>query len=174
MRRLVGAAALVALVLAPVASAHVTVLPTFLEQGKQSKLVFTAPNERPPHSVVDLTVTFPRGVELSAVSPPSGWQVTVVPANARWSGGKTGPGTTTEYPIDARTDLPPGAVTVYAVQRYDDGKSVRWAIPFTIDPSSNSPREHLGLAVIVAIAGFVVIVGGLVLVRRRKPKVGAT
>jgi uncharacterized protein YcnI len=174
MRRLVGVAALVALALAPAASAHVTVLPTFLEQGKQAKLVFTAPNERAPHSVIDLTVTFPRGVELSAVSPPSGWQVTVVPANGRWTGGKTSPGTTTEYPIDARTDLPPGAVTVYAVQRYDDGKSVRWAIPFTIAPASNSPSEHLWSAVIVAIVGFVAIVGGLVLVRRRKPKVGTT
>ena len=174
MRRLVGVAALVALVLAPLASAHVTVLPTFLEQGKQSKLVFTAPNERAPHSVIDLTVTFPRGVDLSAVSPPTGWQVTVVPSNARWTGGRTAPGTTTEYPIDARTDLPPGAVTVYAVQRYDDGQSVRWAIPFTIDPSSSSPREHVGLAVIVAVVGFVVIVGGLVLIRRLKPKAGTT
>ena len=111
MRRLAGVAALVALVLAPAASAHVTVLPTFLEAGKRAKLVFTAPNERPPHAVTDLTVTFPRGVELSAVSPPSGWQVTVAAANARWTGGKTGPGTTTEYAIDARTELPPGVLT---------------------------------------------------------------
>jgi uncharacterized protein YcnI len=174
VKRLLVAAVLAALALSASAQAHVTVLPTFLEQGKRSGLVFTAPNERAPHSVTDFTITFPRGVELSATSPPSGWQLTVVPANARWTGGRTTPGSTTEFGIDARTEIPPGAVNVYAVQRYEDGRSVRWTIPFTITPPSNSPAEHLWPAFFAAAGGFVLIVGGLLFVRSRKPKASAT
>jgi uncharacterized protein YcnI len=173
VRRLLPVVVLAVLALPSVARAHVTVLPTYLEQGKRETLVFTAPNERAPHAVTDFTITFPRGVELSAVSPPSGWQLTVVPANARWSGGHTTPGATTEFRIDARTEIPPGAVTVYAQQRYDDGKSVRWTIPFTITPQSGSPAQHLWPAVFAAAAGFVLIVGGLLFVRRRKPQARA-
>jgi len=170
VRRLLALAALAALALPAAAQAHVTVLPTYLEQGKRTELVFTAPTERAPHAVTDFTITFPRGVELSAVSPPSGWQLIVVPANARWTGGRTSPGSATDFRIEARTEIPPGAVTVYAAQRYDDGKSVRWTIPFTITPPANSPGEHIWPAVIAAVVGFVLIVGGLLFVRSRKPK----
>jgi len=170
VRRALLVAVLAALLAPAVAHAHAAVLPTFLEQGKRATLVFTAPNERAPHAVTDFTVTFPRGVELSAVSPPSEWQVTVVPANARWTGGSAGPGTATEYRIDARTEIPPGAVTVYAVQRYDDGNSIRWTIPFTITPPSSSPAEHLWPALIAAAVGAVLIAGGLLYIRRRRPK----
>jgi uncharacterized protein YcnI len=169
VRRLLAAAAAAAFLLPVAAQAHVTVLPTYLEQGERTALVFTAPNERAPHAVTDFTITFPRGVELSAVSPPSGWEVTVVPANARWTGRAT-PGTTTEFRIEARTEIPPGGVTVYASQRYDDGKSVRWTIPFTIAPGSGSPAQHIWPAVLAAAVGFVLIVGGLLFVRSRKPK----
>lgn len=170
MRRLLAVAVLASLTLPAAAEAHVTVLPTFLEQGKRAALVFTAPNERAPHAVTDFTITFPRGVELSAVSPPSGWQLIVVPANARWTGGRTTPGSSTDFRIEARTENAPGAVTVYAMQRYDDGKSVRWTIPFTIAPSASSPAQHIWPAVIAAVVGFVLIVGGLLFVRSRKPK----
>jgi uncharacterized protein YcnI len=174
VRRLLVVAALAALAAAPAARAHVTVLPTYLEQGKRSTLVFSAPNERAPHSVVDLTITFPRGVELSAVSPPSGWQVTILPANARWSGGRTGPGTTTDFKVDARTDGAPGTDTVYAVQRYDDGKSVRWTLPVTVVPATTSPKQHLWLALGIGVIAFFAIFCGLVYIRRRRPAVEAS
>ena len=66
MRKALLAGALLALVLPTVAHAHVTVLPAFLEDGHRSTLTFTAPNERPPHSVTELTVMFPAGIELTA------------------------------------------------------------------------------------------------------------
>ena len=37
-----------------------------------------------------------------------------------------------------RTDVPPGPVTLEAVQRYDDGQSVTWKIPFTVVPGAES------------------------------------
>ena len=167
-KRLLLAVALVVLVLPGVARAHVTVLPNQLEAGKRSTIVLTSPNERPGHALVDFTATFPRGVELASAPPPAGWHLTVTGNSARWSGGRIAPGEVTEFRIAARTESPPGATTLYASQRYDDGKSVRWEIPFTILPASNSPTQHLWRAVFAAAAGFVLVVGGLVIVRRRK------
>ena len=107
------------------------------------------------------------------MSPPSGWQVTILPANARWTGGSTGPGTTTDFKIEAQTENAPGAETVYATQRYDDGRSVRWSIPVTVVPATSSPAQHLWLALAIGVVAFFAILCGLVYIRRRRPAVGA-
>src|SRR5439155_1531290 len=91
VRKALLAGALLALVLPTVAHAHVTVLPAFLEDGQRSTLTFTAPNERPPHSVTQLTLTFPAGFELTADPAPAAWRLAVAPGNAVWSGGATRP-----------------------------------------------------------------------------------
>ncbi len=167
MRKALLAGALLALVLPTVAHAHVTVLPAFLEDGQRSTLTFTAPNERPPHRVTELTVTFPPGIELTAETAPAGWRLAVAPGKAVWSGGATRPHEIGHFRLDAKTSLAPTGIVLEAVQRYDDGGAVHWTIPFTVLPAAHAPKQHLVRALIAGIVGVLVIVGGLVALRYR-------
>ena len=57
-------------------------------------------------------------------------------------------------------------MTFHAVQRYDDGGVVRWAVAFTILPAASAtPHQHLLPAIVTAILGLVVI--ALLLFRMR-------
>ena len=169
MRAALLAVAVAALVLPSVAIAHVTVLPAYLEDGQRSTLVFSAPNERAPHAVMELTVTVPAGVELRTTTPPPGWRLELGAGKATWSGGRTGPHEVGQFRVEAKTELSPTAVTFRAVQRYDDAATVRWTIPFTILPASHPPKQHLWRAFIAGAIGFVAIVGGLAFLRLRRP-----
>jgi uncharacterized protein YcnI len=158
---------LVVLALPAAAFAHVTVLPAFVEDGQRSTLLFTAPNERAPHAVTELTVRVPQGMQISALPPPPGWRLVVSAGTARWTGGRTGPKQIDRFRLAARTDEAPQGVTLQAVQRYDDGARVRWSIPFTILPAAKSPKEHLWPALIAGAAGLGLIACGLGLLARR-------
>jgi len=167
VRRLLTAGAVLALALPAAAAAHVTVLPTFLEAGKRTTLEFSAPNERAPHGVTRLTVTAPDGIELSAAEATPGWKLTTSGSTAVWSGGRTPHHTVGVFRVAAETSNEPAGVTLRAVQRYDDGASVPWTIPFTILPVANPPKEHLLPALLAGIVGFVVILGSLAFLRLR-------
>ena len=170
MRRALPAGVLLALVLPSVALAHVTVLPAYVEDGQRTTLVFTVPNERDAHTVTQVTVSFPAGVTLEAVTPPPGWRLAVAGRTATWSGGRTGPHETGEFRLAARTQVSPTAVSLVALQRYDDGATVRWTIPFTILPAAQSPKEHLWPAFLAGVVGLLVIAAGLAILRRRQGK----
>ncbi len=164
-RALLAAAALLAL--PAVASAHVTVVPSFLNVGKRTTLVFTAPSERPPHSVVSVSLTTPAGVALSPASPPPGWKLALRPRLAVWSGGRVPPTATFELRVAATATRAPGTASLRVLQRYDDGKSVRWTVPLTVLPATTVPREHVWPALLAGAVGVVVIVGGLAFLRLR-------
>lgn len=172
MRRALPAAVAAALVLVAAAGAHVTVLPSFLEQGKQTELVFAAPNERPPHTVTAMTLTAPAGVELAPGRPSSGWTLVARGGRATWSGGRTPPHVIGQFRLEATatTALQPGTVSLVAVQRYDDGARVRWTMPLTIVPGRTPPKQHLWPALLAGAVGVVAIAGGLGWLRlRRRP-----
>ena len=59
-------------------------------------------------------------------------------------------------------------ITVVAVQRYDDGKTVRWTLPLTILPASSSSPQHLWPALLAGAVGLVAIIGGLAFFRHRR------
>ncbi len=170
MRNALLAGALLALALPSVAFAHVTVLPAFLEGGQRSTLTFSAPNERPPHSVTELTVTFPAGIVLTADPAPPGWSLAIAPRKATWSGGATRPHEIGRFRLDAKTSLEPTGMVLEAVQRYNDGGAVHWTIPFTVLPAAHAPKQHLVGALIAGIVGVVVIAGGLLVLRLRQPR----
>jgi uncharacterized protein YcnI len=147
------AATALALTFPTAALAHVTVLPPYLEDGRRTTLVFSAPNERAPHSVVELTVTVPAGIDLSAAPAPRGWRLTLSPHTARWTGGRTAPRHVGQFRLAASTRLEPSSVTISAVQRYDDRATVRWDIPMTILPAARSPKQHLWPALVAGVLG---------------------
>jgi hypothetical protein len=139
-----------------------------VEDGRRTTLVFSAPNERAPHSVIRLTVTVPAGIELEAAPAPPGWTLTLTPRRATWTGGRTLPRQVAQFRLSASTDVEPGSVTIDAVQRYDDDASVRWAIPLTILPSAKAPKEHLWPALVAGIVGLGVIGASLALIETRR------
>lgn len=159
-----------ALVLAPTAHAHVTVTPAFLTGGKASVLRFDAPNERDV-PMTGLVITAPPGVDLQPVAAPAGWSLEVAGDVATWSGGSLAPDATATFAIEARAGRAPGTVAFRAVQRYADGRDVAWDVASTILPGS-SPKQHLGRAVVAAVAGAAVIGASLLVLRtlrRRGP-----
>jgi uncharacterized protein YcnI len=171
--RWVGAtgACLVTLIVAAPAAAHVIPQPAYLAPGAPTTITFAAPNERPPHVMVGLTLSAPAGIELGRATPPPGWKLGTAGRTADWSLGAVAraPGPDEPFRIIVSTSLAPGAVAFHAVQRYDDGGLVRWTVAFTILPAATAtPREHLLPAVVTAILGLVVI--GLLLFRMRDPR----
>ncbi len=165
MRR-AAVVALAALALPAAALAHVTVLPAFLADGERATLTFTAPNERATHVFTGMAVIAPAGIELTRVPPPAGWTLTVAGSTATWAGGDAKAGVEPQFRIAARTDLTPGSVSFRAVQRYEDGATVRWTVAFTVVPSpAAAPKQHLVPALVTAALGLVVM--ALLLVRLR-------
>jgi len=163
----VGAATALALVAADGAAAHVIPQPAWLVPGQTTTVTFAAPNERPPHKLVGLTIAATDGVTLRAAKPPPGWALSIVGRTARWTGRPLARGAEEPFLIGMSTTLEPGNVTLRAVQRYDDGGLVRWNVAFTVLPRpAASPRQHLLPAVVTAILGLVVI--GLLLLRMRE------
>jgi hypothetical protein len=167
-KALVLASALAALAAPEAALAHVTVSPPFVEAGARTTLAFAAPNERAPRLVTRLTVRFPNGIRLSAVSPPSGWTVEVAAREVVWSDGRVGPQEVQTFRVAATADLAPGTVTIDAVETYDDGGHVRYRITLTVLPERAAPREHLWPALLAGVAGVVAIGGALTWLRLRR------
>jgi uncharacterized protein YcnI len=162
-------ACLVTLIIASPAAAHVIPQPAYLTPGTPTTITFAAPNERAHHVFTGLSITVPAGIELASAPAPRGWKLDVRGQTATWSGGiaKLGSGPYEPFRIAASTSLPPGAVTFHAVQHYDDGGLVRWAVAFTILPAvTATPHQHLVPAIITGILGLIVI--GLLLFRMRE------
>jgi uncharacterized protein len=175
--RLVGVlagAATGVVVLAGVASAHVTVQPPSAPAGGDATLSFQVPNERDSASTVGFDVELPADTPIASVSvqPKPGWtyqvthakpatpvasdegEVTEVVTRITWKteGGGPGirPGEFDTFPISAGP-LPEHAESLAfkAVQTYSDGTVVRWidvAAPGAAEPDHPAPVLRLTAA----------------------------
>jgi hypothetical protein len=164
-------AALLALVCAGGAAAHVTVQPAFLVGGQTTALGFDSPNER-DLPMTALTIEIPAGVDVLSVETPPGWSAVRRDDTVRWSGGRVLPRATVVFGMRVRSSRPPGPVAFRANQHFEDGASVPWTASLTVLPGTNdAPDQHLGRAFVAAVVGVVVITGSLLLVRRlrRRP-----
>ncbi len=161
----VGAVCAVALlILAGVASAHVTVNPRTAEQGGFTKVAFRVPNERDTASTTQLEINFPAEhpiafvstravpgwtstVQKTALATPitteEGGQITQTVSKITWTGGRIAPGTFEEFdvslgPLPTDTDQ----LVFKALQTYDNGEVVRWidtAPPGAAEPEHPAP-----------------------------------
>jgi periplasmic copper chaperone A len=159
-RHAVLAAVVAALVLAPCATAHVTVNPDAVRAGSFARLTIRVPNERDAASTTRVSVRMPDGLVFVSFQPKAGWKRTVTMRRlatpvmvegervteqvgvVTWSGGKIGPGEFDEFGLSARVPDDVGAKLMFAtVQTYSNGEVVRWIGP----PDADEPAPQVAL-----------------------------
>lgn len=160
----VGAVCMAALLLlAGVASAHVTANPGTAEQGSYTKVSFRVPNERDAASTTTLEVDFPTDHPIASVETRAvpGWtasvekaklakpiktddgEVTETVSKITWTGGKIPPEAFEDFDV-SMGPLPTDATELVfkALQSYDNGEVVRWietAPPGAPEPAHPAP-----------------------------------
>ena len=168
MRRLLIAAA-VALLLPTAASAHITIEPSFVEDGVETEIAFQTPNERPPNETVSLSVKAPPGISIDSASSPPGWNAAVSGSTVTWTGGRLVARTTTAFPIHVTARVRAGTYSFAATQAYSDNAKVRWNADLIVLPASGAeaPKQHPWAAIIAGVVVVAVSIVGLLLFRRR-------
>jgi uncharacterized protein YcnI len=156
-----------------VAPGHVTIAPPFVDDGVDSDIGFSTPNERPPHATVAVGTAVPAGITVVSASSPPGWSAKVDGQNVTWSGGRLEGRETASFGLRIRPRVRAGTVTFASTQSYDDGATVRWTSNLSVLPAAGAaaPGQHPWGALIAAVLGIVVIAGSLVVARalRRRP-----
>jgi uncharacterized protein YcnI len=161
-------AAILIVLCADAASAHVTVSPSSLPQGtSDAVLTFRVPNESTSASVTALRVEFPLAHPIVVVNPEagSGWNVSVqterlpkpittddgtftsTTSEIDWSGGTIPVGQYGEFNVLAQ-GLPTGTseVVFKAIQSYSDGTVVSWIqVPNRAVPDPPHPAPTITL-----------------------------
>ena len=152
--------ALVILLAAVPAGAHVSIKPDVAQKGSFSVFSFSVPNESSTASTVKLEVTFPTDHPIAFVSvqPIPGWtwsaekttlakpiktedgDITQAVSKITWTGGAIAPGEFQLFTVSAGP-LPTKAKSIEfkAVQTYSDGEVVRW---IESTPKGGPEPEH--------------------------------
>jgi hypothetical protein len=163
-------AAVVTLVLADAAAAHVTASPSFVTVGQRETVTLVAPNER-EEAMTGLSVTVPAGLSIAeAVPPGGGWEGAVDGSTATWTEGSLAAGAVTSFSFVLEASGEPGSLTLETVQLYPGGARVPWPVVLTILPGAGSSGS-LGTALVVGSLGLLVLatLGGVVWLRRSRP-----
>ncbi len=168
MRKLVVATA-AALIIPAAASAHVTIQPSFVEDGVETEISFQTPNERPPNETVSLSVKAPPGISIDSASSPPGWNADVSGSSVTWTGGRLVDRTTTSFPVRVTAKVRAGTYSFAATQAYSDDATVKWSADLTVLPASGAaaPKEHPWAAIGVGIVVVLSTLLGLYFFRRR-------
>jgi uncharacterized protein len=153
-----GSAAMVVLLSASIAQAHVTVQP---DQADTEAFVVESvrvPNEQDDASTNKVAVQFPPGFAEVSFAPVPGWRVSVKKAKldkpittdegdklteqvseVTWSGGKINPGEFQDFPVSLQMPAKAQTLTFKATQTYDNGDVVRWIGP----PDAEEPAPQV-------------------------------
>jgi uncharacterized protein YcnI len=159
----------VALIVPAAASAHVTITPSFVEDGVPTEISFQTPNERPPNETVSLSVKAPPGISIESASSPPGWEADVDGSSVTWTGGRLVARTTTSFPVHITTKVRAGTYSFAATQKYSDDAEVKWNADLLVLPASGAaaPKEHPWAAIGVGIVVVLGTIVGLYFLRRR-------
>ena len=168
MRGLVVATAVV-LIIPAAASAHVTIQPSFVEDGVETEITFQTPNERPPNETVSLSVKAPPGISIDSASSPPGWNADVSGSSVTWTGGRLVDRTTTAFPVRVTAKVRAGTYSFAATQAYSDNAKVKWNADLIVLPASGAaaPKEHPWVAIVVGVVVVLSTLVGLYFFRRR-------
>ncbi len=145
--RALGVAAVVIVVTAPMAAAHVEPDPEEAPKGGEATVTFRVPNEEEDASTIQVEINFPTDTPIAsvAVEPVPGWryetqtarldepieaeegQVTEAVTKVTWSGGEIRPGELQEFTVSLGplpTDV--DQVVFPTLQTYNNGDVARW------------------------------------------------
>jgi uncharacterized protein YcnI len=177
-----------ALVLAPVAAAHVEISPDKVPANSDALLTIQVPTERNVPTV-KLEIKLPPGLQEVTVQAKPGWTSSNQKGVVTWSGGKIAPGQFDEFGVITHVPNTPGKEFVFpALQTYANGKVVRWigtpssdtpaprvtleaaSTSTTTPASTDSGSDHDKLALGFGIAGLAagLLALGVALLRRRR------
>jgi uncharacterized protein YcnI len=167
-RYILASAVAALLVLAPAASAHVTLQPEEVVAGDFTRLDVRVPNERDSASTTKVDVQFPPGFLSVSTEPVPGWQskitmrkldkpveqfgeqVTEEVGQISFTGGEIAPGQFQDFGLSVGVpDKPGSTITFKAVQTYSNGEVVRWIGP----PDSEEPAPQVKLTAAAAEEG---------------------
>lgn len=166
------------------ASAHVTVIPSSARPGETVTLNFRVLNERSDARTVGIAIFVPPGVQAQA-SDRRGWTRTDKPGEFDWAAddesAAIGGSSAKDFEIRVGPLPKRDRVVFKALQRYSDGRIVRWIQEPAAGAERPAPVLQLGVAsasgggggssgAVFAIPVIVIIVllGGAALLRRRR------
>ncbi len=140
--------ALLVLLLAAPAAAHVTVTPEVARPGETVELTFSVQNERPDATTVGLNLFLPPGVPAEIAEHP-GWSITnrgngEIAFAAEDPADAIPPGRTEDFKLTLGPLPRADRVVVKALQHYADGQVVRWIQ--TSGPNDERPAAILDLS----------------------------
>jgi len=170
--QIAAAAAILALVLAPAAAAHVTVQPERAPAGGFTRLDVRVPTERDNASTTKVEVQFPPGFLSVSTQPVPGWKAEItkrkldkpveqfgervteevgrVTFTADSEASAIGPGQFQDFGLSVGVpDKPNSTLRFPAVQTYSNGEVVRWIGP----PDSEEPAPQVELTAADAAGG---------------------
>ena len=173
--------ALLVLLLAAPAAAHVTVTPEIARPGDTVELTFSVQNERPDATTVGLDLFLPPGVPADIAEHP-GWTITnrgkgEIAFAAEDPAAAIPPGRTEDFKLTLGPLPRADRVVFKALQHYADGQVVRWIQ--ASGPNDERPAAILDLSepdtadgggvpwLLVALA-VVAVGGGVLALRLRK------
>lgn len=170
MRRRAAATlcATLALLAAPTAAAHPSVVPTSVTAGQRGTVTFVAPNDERQVRQTGFSVTVAPQLEIVAAEDADvGWRGTVRGSTATWSGCCIPPGGLASFTLELQAADEPGDVRLEARQLYADGGRVRWPLTLTILPGRQESGSALTVLLVAGI-GLVFTVGLVVLLWFRR------
>jgi len=165
-RRAAALCATLALLAAPTAAAHPTVVPTSVTAGQRGTVTFVAPNERQVRQTGFAVSVAPPLAIVAAGASDVGWRATVRRSTATWSGCCIPPGDVASFTLELQAADEPGDVQLEARQLYADGR-VRWPLTLTVLPAREEASSALTV-LLVAGLGLAITVGLVVLLWLRR------
>ena len=155
-RRAAALCATLALLAAPAAAAHPSVVPTSVTAGQRGTVTFVAPNDERQVRQTGFAVTVAPPLEIVAAEASDvGWRGIVRGSTATWSGCCIPPGGLASFTLELQAADEPGDVRLEVRQLYADGGRVRWPLTLTVLPG---PEESGSALTVLLVAGIGLIV----------------
>jgi uncharacterized protein YcnI len=165
----VAALLALALLVPPVAGAHLSVTPPFLTAGEAQSLVITVHNDRDA-TMTGFELTVPAGFAIASISTAPGWSGGVEGRTATWTGGALPADTPTTFELAVEAPADTGQAMLEGSQLYRDGEDVDWPLAMTVVPAGDDDGAILTGpgAVLLGLLGLLVLgTAGFVVLRRR-------
>ena len=155
-----------ALALVTPARAHVVARTPYLYASTASEVELEVPNERDA-PMTGFHVTVPADFRIVSAEPNGDWLPEVTSTSVFWAAGVLPPHTQTTFRLTVEAPSGPGETSFTALQHYANGAIVQWPVTLTVLPA-DQPSEQLGRALVVGIAGLLVLAAiGFLAWRRR-------